>query len=113
MNLPDLIDQRRRLQYLRGAALIEGVTLLLLLFAAMPLKYWAGMAIATRVMGPIHGVAFLSFSWLLLHTTSAEGWARSEALPTLLLAVVPFGGFVTERRLARRQTSLSRSLARY
>ena len=111
MNSPDLLEQRRRLQCLRAAALIEGATLLLLLFVAMPLKYWAGMASATHVMGPIHGVAFLSFSWLLMHTISAEGWARSEALRTLLLAFVPFGGFVTERRLARRQASLSQPQA--
>jgi integral membrane protein len=36
---------------LRWVALVEGISLLLLLFVAMPLKYGLGMKLAVRIAG--------------------------------------------------------------
>jgi integral membrane protein len=46
---------------LRFVGFVEGVSYLVLLFIAMPLKYWAGMPLAVRVVGMLHGVLFILF----------------------------------------------------
>jgi integral membrane protein len=49
------------LSKIRLIALLEGSTLLLLLFVALPLKYKLGIPMAVSVMGPIHGIAFMFY----------------------------------------------------
>lgn len=53
---------------LRHLALFEGLTLLVLIFFAVPLKYVAHWPLAVRVVGPIHGLAFLAYSWGLIES---------------------------------------------
>ncbi|GAA0396476.1 DUF3817 domain-containing protein [Cocleimonas flava] len=79
---------------LRWAALLEGSSLLLLLFVAMPLKYYAGMAEAVRIIGPLHGVLFLSFIVLLfLHAVKRE-LGIINTLLGFAASFIPFGTFV-------------------
>ncbi|MGQ0439259.1 DUF3817 domain-containing protein, partial [Bacillus sp. B-TM1] len=40
---------------LRAIGLVEGISFLLLLFVAMPLKYFAGFATAVKITGMAHG----------------------------------------------------------
>ena len=49
------------LRQLRLVALLEGSSFLALLFIAMPLKYLAGLPLAVRIMGSVHGLLFLMF----------------------------------------------------
>ena len=105
----DEIDELNQLRRLRLVSLFEGTTLLLLTTVAVPLKHLAGLNVATSVMGPVHGVAFLLYIWMLIQTVSSGGWTRSESVWTLFAAFIPFGAFVNERRLARRQASLAAS----
>ncbi len=93
---------------LRFMAFAEAITLLLLVFVAMPLKYGAGYLQATSIMGPIHGITFLLFIWLVIRT-HAEGLISSKDLVRLTIgAMVPFGGIVNERwlrtEMAKRTT---------
>ena len=46
---------------LRAAGMVEAVSFLLLLGVAMPLKYFAGMPLAVKFAGWIHGLLFLAF----------------------------------------------------
>lgn len=103
-----LAEEIRQLQYMRCASLLAGTTLLLLLFVAMPLKYLATLPVATSIMGPAHGVAFLVYAWMLIQTISGGGWTGREALCMATSAFIPFGGLINERMLARRQTALER-----
>ena len=66
----------------------------------------AGVSAATHIMGPIHGLAFLFYMWMLLQTVSGGGWSRSDTTRLVVAALVPFGAFVNERVLARRQAAL-------
>ena len=49
------------LRQLRLVAFLEGSSFLVLLFIAMPLKYLAGLPLAVRVAGSVHGLLFLVF----------------------------------------------------
>lgn len=107
---PTPADDRSILRRLELAAWVEGATLLLLLAVAVPLKHLAGWPMAVRIMGPVHGLAFLAYLWIAIQSWSAMGWRGSELGRLLILAVIPLGGFVTAVRLshriaARRHTS--------
>jgi integral membrane protein len=78
------------------------MTLLVLVLVAVPLKYIGGFSEATRLMGPIHGLAFLGFCWAVIRSAS-EGWlTRGDVTRLLVGAFIPFGGFVNERWLKAR-----------
>jgi integral membrane protein len=79
---------------LRWAALFEGSSLLLLLFVAMPLKYYAGMAEAVKIVGPIHGILFLAFFVLLLLHAVKRELGIVKALIGFIASFIPFGTFV-------------------
>jgi integral membrane protein len=87
---------------LEMVALLEGVSLLVLLGVAMPLKYFAGIPLATRVVGLLHGLAFLSYAVVLLDAwASRQRSGRTIALG-LLAGFLPAGTFVFVRRLQRQ-----------
>jgi integral membrane protein len=110
MLLADLIEQHNQLRRLRVVSCVEGATLLLLLGVAVPLKHLAGFPIATAVMGPVHGIAFVLYLWMVTQTAASGGWTRRETACTVFAAFIPFGTLVNERALARRQTSLPKSI---
>ena len=68
----------KRLQQMRFASVLEAITLLLLFLVAIPLKYAFDLPIATKIMGPIHGLAFLFYLWNLVRTASL--WSGMELL---------------------------------
>jgi len=65
------------------------------------IKYSADQPIGVKILGPIHGLLFLGYVFLALNLSRPAGWSRRTTLLVLLGAVVPFGGFVVERRIAR------------
>ena len=81
------------LRPLRVASWAEGVTLLLLMLVAVPLKRLAGLPEAVSLMGPIHGAAFVAYVLMVLFY-AWKGHLRSHAVPLLVMAAfVPFGAF--------------------
>jgi integral membrane protein len=109
-----MVTQERReevaqLARLRVVSILEGCTLLLLVFVAVPLKHGAGISAGTHLMGPIHGLAFLTYIWMLIQTVSGGEWSRSETIRLIIAALVPFGAFFNERVFARRQAMLAAS----
>ena len=101
-------EELSQLRRMRAVSLLEGTTLLLLLGVAVPLKHLAGIPVATSIMGPIHGIAFILYVWMLVQTVSMGGWTLAAATRMVLAAFIPFGAFVNERALARRQASLAK-----
>jgi integral membrane protein len=93
------------LLHLRIASLLEGTSWLVLLFVAMPLKYMAGMPLAVRIVGSIHGALFIALCLLLLRCWIARGWPITRAAFCFIAALVPFGAFFLERSLKREAAS--------
>jgi len=91
-----------RVDGLRLMALAEAATLLLLVFVAVPLKHLADMPLATRIMGPVHGAAFVAFLWFVTRAWSEGRVDGAGALRLFVGATIPFGGIVNERWLRRR-----------
>ncbi len=95
-------DDAQSLKRLRLAGAVEGTTLLLLVFGAVPLKYLAGWPTGTSVMGPIHGVTFLFYVITLIEVASASLLSRQETLRTFAACLVPFGPFLNDGLLRRK-----------
>jgi integral membrane protein len=80
---------------------LEGASFLVLLFVAMPLKYFAGVPIAVRVVGSVHGLLFLLFLTALFRVASERSWPARRTLGAFAASLVPGGTFVLNRTLTR------------
>lgn len=89
------------LRQFRLVAFLEGLSFVVLLFVAMPLKYLAGLPMAVRVVGALHGILFVVFLLALLRVGVARGWPAGRWLLAFVSSLVPFGTFLFDRSLAR------------
>lgn len=80
---------------------VEGVSTLVLFGIAMPLKYFADLPMAVRIVGSIHGVLFLALVSMFVLGTRRIPISRGMAAAGIVAAVLPFGPFVMDRRLER------------
>jgi integral membrane protein len=91
---------------LRLASFVEATTLLTLLLIAVPLKHAMGYPMATRIMGPVHGAAFVGYMWCVIATVSGGGdWTRREVARLIVAAFIPFGGFANVGLLRRKEAA--------
>ncbi|NDL61571.1 DUF3817 domain-containing protein [Enterobacteriales bacterium SAP-6] len=90
------------LKRLHLASLVEGSTLAILVCVAVPLKHLAGYPQVTAMMGPIHGLAFLFYAWMVINTASGGMWRKAQVARLLILAFIPFGTFFNVGTIKRR-----------
>jgi integral membrane protein len=88
---------------LRVIGLIEGVSFLILLGIAMPLKYLAGQPEAVRIVGMLHGVFFVFYVLAVAHVKIAHRWSVFKALTALVASVIPFGNFILDARVLKHE----------
>jgi integral membrane protein len=86
----------------RIVSVVEGVSLLVLLGVAMPLKYVWHEPAAVRVVGMAHGVLFVLFAVLLLSVHVEQRWSLVKSLKLFAASFFPFGFVFIDRQLARR-----------
>lgn len=91
---------------LRVVAFVEGCSYLLLLGVAMPLKYFAGLPLAVKIVGSIHGGLFILFCAALLQAMLAARWSMLRASVVFASSLVPCGTFVIDGRLRREDDAL-------
>lgn len=92
---------RTPLDRVRTLGKAEGVSYLVLLGIAMPLKYAAGMPMAVKVVGWAHGALFVVFGFVLLQAMMALKWSLGKAAMVFIATLIPFGPFVIDARLLR------------
>ena len=84
---------------LRVTGILEGISYLLLLGVAMPMKYIWHQEIYVRYCGLAHGILFILYCLCLLHAKLAHRWKFKFSLVLFLAAFVPFGTFMADRKL--------------
>lgn len=89
----------------RVTALSEATSFLALLVATY-FKYGQDEPSGVQVLGPLHGLLFVAYVVLALNLGPRAGWGARTTLWVLIGAVLPFGGFVVDRWLARRPVEL-------
>jgi integral membrane protein len=86
---------------LRHLAIIEGISTLVLFGIAMPLKYFAGMPMAVRIVGSLHGALFVALVVMLLVAVRKVPISFGLAAAGIAAAVIPGGPFLLDRHLGR------------
>lgn len=84
---------------LRFISILEGTSLLLLLFVAVPLKRLMDMPEMVSLIGPVHGGLFISFNLLLILSVSRFGVSAKHALMGFIASLVPFGSYVFKAKV--------------
>ncbi|SNC68313.1 integral membrane protein [Hymenobacter gelipurpurascens] len=92
---------RNSLGRLRVVGFLEGVSFLVLLGIAMPLKYLAGQPEAVRIVGMAHGVLFVLYVLLVIQAGIGHSWSWRKMLLALVVSVVPLGTFWADKKLFR------------
>lgn len=90
---------------LRMVGLIEGISLLLLLFIAMPLKYLAGMPDIVKVVGWAHGVLFVAFAIAVANAFFARKLSFLNVIIAFVASLIPFGTFWFDKRLKNAEVA--------
>jgi integral membrane protein len=89
---------------LRLIAFLEGISLLILVFAGMPLKYYLQSPGLVKTLGPIHGVLFIAFVILTLQVSITSKWnILKTTAPVLISSFIPFGTFYIDSKILRKQ----------
>ncbi len=96
------------LRWFRTVALMEGISFLLLLGIAMPLKYYGGLPAAVKLTGMIHGVLFIAFIILAWETSSALQKKTSWFAKACIASIVPFGTFILDKELKKEAAAMER-----
>jgi integral membrane protein len=87
---------------LRILAFLEGISLLILIFIAVPMKHYFSNPSLVRTIGPIHGVLFLLFIFNTLSVGVEQNWKFREVTWKVLIAcMIPFGTFYVDYKILR------------
>lgn len=97
---------KNRISNLRLIGFIEGVSFLVLLLIAMPLKYYFDFPMAVKLTGWIHGMLFILYIVAVLMAIKAMEWGFFSVVVALGASLIPIGTFVLDRSLKRREKEL-------
>ena len=86
---------------LRIIGFLEGISLLVLIFIAVPVKYMGHYPGMVKTMGPIHGALFLLFIVNTISVGVAQNWQWKTTTKVLLACIIPFGTFYIDRKILR------------
>jgi integral membrane protein len=87
---------------LRLYGFLEGVSLLALIFIAVPMKYIGGDPTLVKAIGPVHGALFLLFVFGAITVGVEYQWKFKETTWKVIAAsFVPFGTFYVDHAILK------------
>ena len=94
------------LQYLRRTGIAEGISFLILLLIAMPLKYIWGWPLAVKYVGWAPGFLFVSYVALAYYAKEVYNWPFKKFALAFIAAWLPLGTFVFDKQLKKEEDVL-------
>lgn len=91
------------LRFLRIMGTLDGLSLITLLFISMPLKYFANLPLFVTVNGSLHGGIFVLYVIAIILVQLRIQWNVSWSLLSVLVAFIPFGNFLLDRKLRKME----------
>jgi integral membrane protein len=85
----------------RVMAFVTGTLLVLLVFLALPLKYWADKPGPVAVIGTAHGFLFMVYLVAALDLGVRCRWNLVKLGLVMVAGTVPFASFYAEHRINR------------
>ncbi len=87
----------------RLAGISEGFSFVILLFIAMPLKYFAGFPDAVKYVGWAHGLLFVIYVMTLMSVKFSQNWNFKKTVVAFLASLIPFGTFILDKSLVKEE----------
>ena len=97
---------KKLLHRFRIVGIAEGISFLVLLLVAMPLKYVFGLPQAVKVFGWMHGILFIGFLWLAFEVMGSLKKPFGWFAKAFAAAIIPLGTFFFDRQLKKEELSL-------
>lgn len=88
-----------RVGFFQLVATLEGISFLVLLGIAMPVKYLLHESWLVQKVGMAHGVLFIGYVYLVFIFRNNFNWNLKETLIALAGSVLPFGTFYVTRKM--------------
>jgi integral membrane protein len=102
---------KNKVRFLRLVGITEGISFLILLLIAMPLKYYFGWPIAVKVVGWMHGVLFVAYIGAVFLAIKTMKWNWFSVGIALAASLIPIGTFVLDKSWKRREDELEGSIS--
>ncbi len=93
----------KKLSWLRRTGIAEGISFLVLLGVAMPLKYLLHQPMAVKICGWIHGILFVAFLFLAWEVKTDRNKSLKWFATAFLAAIIPTGTFFFDKKLKREE----------
>ena len=93
----------KKLSWLRKAGIAEGISFLVLLCIAMPLKYIFHQPMAVKIFGWIHGILFVAFLFLAWEYKTDRNKSFKWLALAFLAAIIPTGTFFFDKKLKEEE----------
>ncbi len=77
----------------RIVAFLEGISYILLLFIATPVKYFGDDPQYVKMLGMPHGILFMLYVILAYMLKTENDWFKTNFKFVLLASIIPFGTF--------------------
>ena len=85
----------------RIVSVLEGVSYLLLLFIATPIKYAVGNESYVKMLGMPHGLLFVAYVVLAIMMKYELNWKPKNFMVVLAASIIPFGTFYVDKKYLR------------
>lgn len=92
---------KKMIQLFRLISFLEGVSYLLLLFVATPIKYRQGDSSYVKLLGMPHGILFLLYIVFAIVIQKQMKWNVKDLGVILICAIIPFGTFFVDKKYLR------------
>lgn len=89
------------LKFFKIIALLEGISLLVLFFFAMPMKRIFGQPEYIFPVGMAHGLLFIAYIIMAIMLKFEEDWSAKKLAIISAASIIPFGTFYIERKYLR------------
>lgn len=81
--------------------MLEGLSLLLLVFVGVPVKYFFQDPLPVKILGPIHGGLFLLYIVMMIPAALDKKWNVFTIVKLLIASIIPFGFIYIDRTILR------------
>lgn len=86
----------------RITALLEGISYILLLFIATPIKYLYEDPQYVKMLGMPHGILFMAYVVFAVIISSDMKWSTRTLWIVLIASVIPFGTFYIDKKYLKK-----------
>lgn len=101
---------KKQLHRFRMVGIAEGISFLVLLLIAMPLKYIFKIPEAVKFTGWVHGALFVAYLWFAFEIFGLLKKSFIWFIKAVIAAFVPLGTFLFDRELKKDAALLEQSL---